>query len=211
VAAPQQYQPNDARFNPHTTYGDDFTPKPIQREEPVPMREPPPSAPFDAHTTYQDEYGAKPLPKRESVAPQEWHPSPGKFHAQTEYGDNFHGWKLPPSKPGLGISLVDGSFYSLIPAGWEPPTRASVVVTSVVDGQYETLIQVLQGSAATAADDDLIGQFTLEIPPAPEGTPQVEVVFVIDEDCTLHVAARDRSTGESRQIIVSADQVSPVK
>lgn len=91
-----QYVPNPASFNGHTTYGDDFTAKPIPREAPVPMQPAPQSPPFDARTTNQDEYYAKPLPSREAPVPQQWQPSPGKFQATTEYGSNFQVSAPPP-------------------------------------------------------------------------------------------------------------------
>jgi len=210
-AVPQQWEPSPAKFNGQTTYGDDFTQKPIPREEPVPMRPAPPSPPFDAKTTNQVEYTQKQLPVREAAMPQEWQPSPAKFNASTEYGSNFQGWKLPASKPGLGIAMVDGSFYPLIPSGWEAPVRASVVITSVVDGQTTTCIQVLQGSSVTASQDNLVGSFKLNVPPGPVGAVQVEVVFHIDESYTLHVAARDRQTGEHAEIIVGSEAVSPIR
>ena len=77
-AVPQQWEPSPAKFNGQTTYGDDFTQKPIPREEPVPMRPAPPSPPFDAKTTNQVEYTQKQLPVREAAMPQEWQPSPGE-------------------------------------------------------------------------------------------------------------------------------------
>ena len=210
-AAPQQWQPNAAKFNGHTTYGDDFTSKELPRQEPIPVREAPASPPFEGASTYDTDFNQKPLPQREQAAPQQWHPSPGKFSATTEYGSQFQGWALPHHKPGLGIAMVDGSFYPLINPGWEPPTQASVVVTSVVDDQASTNIQVYQGSANRIEQDTKIGSFSVRIPPAPVGVPQVEVVFAIDPSCTLTVAARDRITGEHSQIVVASDTVSPVK
>ena len=94
-AAPQRYEPNSAPFNAHTTYGDDFTRKPIPREEPVPMRPAPPSPPFDARTTNQVEYGVKPLPAR-APAPEQprWEQS-ARFQGQSEAHDQFRQWEMP--------------------------------------------------------------------------------------------------------------------
>ena len=208
---PQQWSPNAAKFNGQTTYGADFTEKPLPHEVPVPMREAPPSPAFEGTSTYASEYNRKPLPQRESAVPQQWSPSPAKFQATTEHGAQFQGWQLPSHKPGLGIAMVDGSFYTLIPSGWMAPTKASVVVTSVVDGQTSTCIQVYQGSSGRAENDTLIGSFSIGIPPAPTGVPQVEVVFSVDAYCNLTVAARDRITGEHSEIVVASDTVSPIK
>ena len=71
--------------------------------------------------------------------------------------------------------------------------------------------QVLQGSSVTASQDNLVGSFKLNVPPGPVGAVQVEVVFHIDESYTLHVAARDRQTGEHAEIIVGSEAVSPIR
>jgi len=175
------------------------------------MREAVASPAFEGASTSATDYNQKPLPQREYAAPQQWQPSPGKFYATTEYGSEFQGWALPQHKPGLGIAMVDGSFFPLINPGWEPPTQASVVVTSVVDNQASTNIQVYQGSANRVESDTMIGSFSVQIPPAPLGQPQVEVVFAIDQACNLTVAARDRTTGEHAEILVASDTVSPVR
>lgn len=175
------------------------------------MRPAPPSPPFDARTSYNDDYAPKQLPTREYAAPQQWHPSPGEFYATTEYGEKFQGWEMPAHRPGLGISLVDGSFYGLIPGGWEAPNRASVIVTSVTLDQETANIQVLQGSCPVAAQDTPLGNFSVALPPGPVGHAKVEVVFVIDANCTLNVAAREMHTGEHAAIVIGSDAVSPAK
>jgi len=54
-------------------------------------------------------------------------------------------------------------------------------------------IKVLQGEREMAADNKMLGQFELEgIPPAPRGTPQVEVTFDIDANGIVHVSAKDK-------------------
>jgi len=210
-AQPVQYQPNPAKFDGRTTSGDTYTAKPIQRDPPPQMHPAAPAQPFTATTTSQEDYGVKELPRREASIPQEWQPSPGKFYASTTYGEQFQGWSLPAHKPGLGICIADGSLFSLIPAGWEAPARASVVVTTVADGQTTTCIQVMQGNAPSASEDNLIGHFTLHVPPQPKGLPQIEVMFHIDPACVLHVAGRDRVTGEHAEIIVGSGTISPTK
>ncbi len=46
-------------------------------------------------------------------------------------------------------------------------------------------------------DNHILGKFDLTgIPPAPRGTPQIEVTFEIDSNGILNVGAEDKGTGE---------------
>jgi len=64
---------------------------------------------------------------------------------------------------------------------------------------------VHQGEREMAADNKLLGQFTLVgIPPAPRGVPQVEVTFDIDANGIVHVSARDKGTGKEQQIVIQS-------
>jgi len=66
-------------------------------------------------------------------------------------------------------------------------------------------IRVFQGEREMAADNKLLGQFDLVgIPPAPRGTPQIEVTFDIDANGIVNVSAKDKSTGKEQQIKIQA-------
>src|SRR5207244_10102343 len=57
-----------------------------------------------------------------------------------------------------------------------------------------------------AAGNKALGEFNLEgIPPAPRGTPQVEVTFDIDANGILHVGAKDKATGKENKITIKAN------
>jgi molecular chaperone DnaK len=52
-----------------------------------------------------------------------------------------------------------------------------------------------------ARDNRLLGQFNLEgIPPAPRGTPQIEVKFDIDANGILNVSAKDLSSNKEQTV-----------
>ena len=56
-----------------------------------------------------------------------------------------------------------------------------------------------------AADNKSLGKFILDgIPPAPRGVPQIEVTFDIDANGILKVTARDKATGRSQNITITA-------
>ena len=56
-----------------------------------------------------------------------------------------------------------------------------------------------------ATDNKTIGRFHLDgIPPAPRGTPQIEVTFDIDANGIIKVSASDKATGKSQDIRIEA-------
>ena len=64
-------------------------------------------------------------------------------------------------------------------------------------------IRVLQGESERADENHLLGEFVLaDIPPAPKGTPEIEVAFDIDANGIVNVSARDLSSGKAQSITV---------
>ena len=56
-------------------------------------------------------------------------------------------------------------------------------------------------------DNHNLGKFDLTgLPPAPRGTPQVEVTFEIDANGILNVAAEDKGTGKREKITITNDK-----
>lgn len=83
----------------------------------------------------------------------------------------------------------------------EVPLSAPLqVFSTAADGQTQVEIKVCQGEREMAADNKVLGQFTLVgIPPAPRGVPQIEVTFDIDANGIVHVSAKDKGTGREQQ------------
>jgi molecular chaperone DnaK len=66
-------------------------------------------------------------------------------------------------------------------------------------------VHVLQGERPMAKDNRTLGRFHLQgIPPAPRGTPQIEVGFDIDANGILNVSAKDVASGKQQQITITA-------
>ena len=60
---------------------------------------------------------------------------------------------------------------------------------------------MLQGEREMASGNKSLGKFQLTgIPPAPRGTPQIEVTFDIDANGILNVSAKDLGTGKEQKI-----------
>merc|ERR1712002_399614 len=105
----------------------------------------------------------------------------------------------------LGIETLGGVFTKLINRNTTIPTKKSQVFSTAADGQTQVEIKVHQGEREMAADNKILGQFTLVgIPPAPRGVPQIEVTFDIDANGIVNVSARDKGTGREQQIVIQS-------
>ncbi len=105
----------------------------------------------------------------------------------------------------LGIETLGGVTTVLIPRNTTIPTKKSEIFSTADDNQTTVEIHVLQGERELALHNRTIGKFQLTgIPPAPRGTPQVEVTFDIDANSILHVTARDKATAKEQKIRIEA-------
>jgi molecular chaperone DnaK len=104
----------------------------------------------------------------------------------------------------LGIETLGAVSTPLIPRNSTIPTSKSETFSTAADNQTSVEINVLQGERQMAADNKSLGRFMLDgIPPAPRGTPQVEVTFDIDASGILHVSAKEKTTGKEQKITIT--------
>jgi molecular chaperone DnaK len=105
----------------------------------------------------------------------------------------------------LGIETLGGVLTKLIEKNTTIPTKASQTFSTAEDNQIAVTVHVLQGEREMARDNKSLGRFDLsDIPPAPRGTPQVEVSFDIDANGILNVSAKDKATGKAQSIVIKA-------
>ena len=105
----------------------------------------------------------------------------------------------------FGIETMGGVYDVVIGANSAIPTKKSKVYSTAADNQPSVEIHILQGERPMAKDNRPIGRFILDgIPPAPRGTPQVEVSFDIDANGILSVSAKDKGTGKEQSIRIEA-------
>jgi molecular chaperone DnaK len=105
----------------------------------------------------------------------------------------------------LGIETLGGVFTRLIERNTTIPTRKSEIFSTAADNQPGVEVHVLQGERQFAKDNKSVGRFQLtDIPPAPRGTPQIEVTFDIDTNGILNVSAKDLGTGKEQKITITA-------
>ena len=101
----------------------------------------------------------------------------------------------------LGVETLGGVMTKLIDRNTTIPTSRKETFSTASDNQSSVTIHVLQGEREFAKDNRTLGQFDLTgIPPAPRGTPQVEVEFSLDANGILNVSATDKATGKSQNI-----------
>ncbi|WP_418284434.1 molecular chaperone DnaK [Halorubrum sp. DTA46] len=103
----------------------------------------------------------------------------------------------------LGIEVKGGLFERLIEKNTTIPTEESKVFTTAADNQTSVNVRVFQGEREIADKNELLGAFQLSgIPPAPAGTPQIEVSFNIDENGIVNVEAEDQGSGNAESITI---------
>ncbi|MFD2367027.1 molecular chaperone DnaK [Pseudoduganella sp. GCM10020061] len=106
----------------------------------------------------------------------------------------------------LGIETLGGVMTKMIHKNTTIPTKFSQVFSTADDNQPAVTIKVYQGEREMAQANKTLGEFNLEgIPPAPRGTPQIEVTFDIDANGILHVGAKDKATGKENKITIKAN------
>jgi molecular chaperone DnaK len=105
----------------------------------------------------------------------------------------------------LGVETLGGVMTPIIERNTTVPIKKSQVFSTAEDNQQAVTIHVLQGERDRAQDNKSLGRFDLtDIPPAPRGMPQVEVMFDIDANGILNVQAKDKATGKEQKIVIKA-------
>lgn len=104
----------------------------------------------------------------------------------------------------LAIETAGGVATAMIDRNTTIPSKKTQTFSTYADSQTAVDIRVLQGERPMAKDNKELGVFRLDgIPPAPRGTPQIEVTFDIDANGILHVSAKDKGTGKEQKISIT--------
>src|SRR5512136_440515 len=105
----------------------------------------------------------------------------------------------------LGLETLGGVMTVLIERNTTIPVKKTEVFSTAEDGQTAVDIHILQGERPMVGDNMSLGRFRLDgIPPSPRGIPQIEVTFDIDANGILNVTAKDKASGRSQHITITA-------
>ncbi len=118
-------------------------------------------------------------------------------------GDNTDILLLDLLPISIGIETSGNIMTKLIEANTTIPTKKSQVFSTAVDNQSAVEIHVVQGERPMAKDNKSLGIFTLDVPPAPRGIPQIEITIDVDANGILNVTAEDKGTGKKNNITIS--------
>merc|ERR1712048_899515 len=105
-----------------------------------------------------------------------------------------------------GIEVVGGVMSKIITRNTAVPVKKQQIFSTASDNQRVVTISVFEGERSMVKDNHLLGKFDLTgIPPAPRGTPQIEVSFEVDANGILNVAAQDKARDHVEQITITYD------
>lgn len=129
-------------------------------------------------------------------------PAPKQHTAKVQvFADDVDTRSLPAS---LSIETLGGVSTLLIPRGTPLPAERTENFSTASGNQTSVAIHPFIGDHPMASDNVSLGTFTIvDIPPAPRGTPSLDIVFRIDAGGVFTLSAMDTHTDTASPITSS--------
>lgn len=148
-----------------------------------------------------DFFGRKP---EHGVHPDEAVAIGAALHASVLAGAEYEPVLFTITPFSLGVETAGGSFERVIRRNTAVPVRRRQVFTTARENQTGVTIKVYQGEDPIAANNQLLGRFSLDgIAPRPAGESEIEVIYEIDADRLITVTARDLGSNKSKSLKVT--------
>jgi hypothetical protein len=106
----------------------------------------------------------------------------------------------------IGIKIANGRYYPILAS--QDASKKKLVLTTIHDNQSSVQIDLYKGEGKEISDSIYIGSLIIEdIPPAPAGEPEIELIVHIDEEGNLNAMAGDSTTGEHQNLSISLESL----
>jgi molecular chaperone DnaK len=105
----------------------------------------------------------------------------------------------------LGVETEGGVCDAIIERNSKVPVTITKTYTTAYDNQEEVVVKVYQGERKLARYNKLLGDFHLEVMPAPARQPEIDVSFDIDVDGIITVSALDNATKLANKITIKQE------
>lgn len=101
-----------------------------------------------------------------------------------------------------GLFDEAGHFMPIIERNTVIPVSRRQTVYTAHDNQSKVCVKILQGESRMAANNLLLGEVTVPVPPGPAGKESIDITYTYDVNSLLEVEVRANSTGQKRKIII---------
>lgn len=110
----------------------------------------------------------------------------------------------------LSLGTIDyhGDNVVVIPKNTSIPAKRTEPFTTVKDNQTSIRFQVTQGESKIGKENEIIGEFVIKgIREAPDGVPNIELTYSMDDNGILHCTAYDTDTNNEVSIDINTSNL----